>query len=110
MNDIVEFSDFVKLDLRVGTVVAVEPVEKSEKLLRFEIDFGVEIGKRQILAGLKPFYTIEDLIDRQVVAIVNLAPRKMMGIESQGMLMAAGDETASLLMPDRAQVNGTIVR
>jgi methionine--tRNA ligase beta chain len=84
------YEDFVKFDIRVGTVVSAEPVAKSKKLLKLEVSFGMEIGCRTILAGVaNSFAYVEYLIDRQVIAVLNLAPREMMGITSNGMLLAA---------------------
>jgi len=106
----ISFPDFVKLDLRVGTVVSAEAVLGSERLVKMEVDFGEEVGKRQIIAGISLQYQTEDLLNRQVVGIVNLEPKKMMGMDSQGMLLAAGDETIALLAPDKPLENGTVVR
>lgn len=101
MKEIVNIDDFGKLELRVGTIKSAEKVDGSEKLLRLEVDFG-EIGLRQILSGIAKHYSPEDLVDSQRVFIVNLEPRKMMGLESQGMILAAGDEdTISTLIPDK---------
>ncbi|NMB56980.1 methionine--tRNA ligase subunit beta [Candidatus Beckwithbacteria bacterium] len=110
MKNLIAFPDFAKIDLRVGEVLTAEKLEKSEKLLRLQVDFGEEIGQRQILAGISQFYNPEDLIGRQVIAIVNLEPRKIMGLESQGMLLAAGEEEAVLLMPDKKIKTGTLIR
>lgn len=107
LKDPISFPDFIKLDLRVGTIIEVEKVENSEKLLKMQVDFGSEIGKRQILAGLSKYYFPEDLLQKQVVAIINLEPRKIMGMESQGMLLAGGEESVGLLIPDKKLENGT---
>ena len=85
------FDDFVKVDLRVGLVLEAEPVKKSKKLLRLQIDIGEE-KPRQILAGISLHYTPEQLVGRRVIVVANLPARKMMGLESQGMVLAAGDE------------------
>lgn len=79
--------DFQKLDLRVGKVLEAERVEGSDKLIKMRIDFGEE--KRQILAGIGKTYAPEYLTGRELVAIVNLEPRMLMGFESQGMIIAA---------------------
>lgn len=93
--------DLQKLDIRVGTFISVEPVEGSEKLYKEIVDFGPEIGTRQILSGIKRFFSPEELIGKQAIFIVNLAPRMIMGLESQGMLLATGDEeTPVLLIPE----------
>jgi methionyl-tRNA synthetase len=83
----IAIDDFVKVDLRVAQVVVAERIPKADKLLRLEVDLGYE--KRQILAGIAMWYTPEELIGRRIVVIANLAPRKMRGFESHGMLLAA---------------------
>lgn len=99
-NETIEYDDFAKLDLRVGKVISVEAVPKSRNLLKLLVDTGEE-NPRQILSGISNWYTPEDLQDKFIIVCVNLKPRKMMGIESQGMLLAADvDETAILLKPD----------
>ncbi len=94
IKDLIEFDDFAKLDLRVGKVLEAEKVKKSKKLIRTIVDLGFE--KRQILAGVAEHMSPEDLVGRQVLVVANLAPRKMMGIESQGMLLMAGDRAGAL--------------
>jgi methionine--tRNA ligase beta chain len=104
----VTLEDFQKIDLRVGRIVSAEPVPKSEKLLRLEVDFGD--FKRQILAGVaKTFPMAVGLVGSQFVFVVNLAPRKMMGLESHGMLLAIGDDPASLslIRPGQDVPNGS---
>ena len=83
----IAIDDFVKVDLRVAQIVVAERIPKADKLLRLEVDLGYE--KRQILSGIAEWYTPEELIGRRIVVIANLAPRKMRGLESHGMLLAA---------------------
>ena len=83
----VAIDDFVKIDLRVAKIIVAERIPKADKLLRLEVDLGYE--KRQILSGIAEWYQPEDLIGRNIVVIANLAPRKMRGLESHGMLLAA---------------------
>ncbi|MBN9615049.1 MAG: methionine--tRNA ligase subunit beta [Acidobacteriales bacterium] len=83
----IAIDDFVKIDLRVARIVLAERIPKADKLLRLEVDLGYE--KRQILSGIAQWYTPEELIGRNIVVIANLAPRKMRGLESHGMLLAA---------------------
>nr|MBQ6241921.1 methionine--tRNA ligase [Lachnospiraceae bacterium] len=90
----VEYEDFEKLEFRVGTVLVCEEVPKSRKLLRFEIDFGGE--KRQIVSGIKAWYKPEELVGKQVMAIVNLKPAKLAGLLSEGMLLSAEDADGNL--------------
>lgn len=88
------FDDFAKLDIRVGTVVAAEKMEKSNKLLKLTVNAGVDT--RTILSGIAQHYTPEDMVGKQVTFIANLAPRKMMGIDSQGMILMAEDSDGKL--------------
>jgi methionyl-tRNA synthetase len=81
--------DFAKIELRVAKILVAERIPKADKLLRLEVDLGYE--KRQILSGIAEFYTPEELIGRRIVVITNLAPRRMRGLESHGMLLAASD-------------------
>ncbi len=92
--------EFQNADLRVGEVVAAEAVEGSEKLLKLQINLGEE-APRQILSGIARHYAPADLVGKKVVVIANLEPRKMMGHDSNGMLLAAhaADEAPVLLLP-----------
>ena len=105
------FEQFASLDLRVGTVREAERVEGSEKLIRLQVDVGSEIGERQIVAGIGKAYEPEQLVERQIVIVANLAPRKLMGLESQGMLMAAHGEGGApvLLRSDERVTEGSKV-
>jgi methionyl-tRNA synthetase len=89
--------DFIKVELRVAQILVAERVPKADKLLRLEVDLGYE--KRQILAGIAQYYEPEKLIGRKVVIVANLAPRKLRGLESNGMVVAAslGDEGVPVL-------------
>jgi methionyl-tRNA synthetase len=91
----ITIDDFVKVELRVAQILVAERVPKADKLLRLEVDLGYE--KRQILAGIAQYYEPEKLIGRKIVIVANLAPRKMRGLESNGMLLAAS-------LPDGAPV------
>jgi methionine--tRNA ligase beta chain len=82
--------EFQKMDLRVGKVLAAERIEGSEKLLKLSVDVG---EPRQIISGIAKSYAPEDLVGREIVIIANLEPRTMMGLESQGMILAAHGET-----------------
>jgi methionyl-tRNA synthetase len=105
----VTIDDFVKLDLRVAQVQVAERVPKSDKLLRLEVDLG-PLGTRQILAGIGKHYTPEQLIGRRVAVLANLPPRKMMGLESHGMVLAAGDGTLlSVLQPEAELPAGSTI-
>jgi methionyl-tRNA synthetase len=84
----ITIDDFAKIELRVAQILVAERIPKADKLLRLEVDLG-PFGKRQILSGIAEWYAPEDLISRRIVVITNLAPRKMRGLESHGMLLAA---------------------
>ncbi len=88
------YDDFGKLDLRVGTIVNAEKVEKADKLLKLEVDLGFE--KRTVVSGIALHFKPEDILGKQVVVVVNLAPRKMRGIESKGMILMAEDHLGKL--------------
>ncbi len=90
----IQFDDFAKIDLKVGTIITAEKVEKADKLLKLEIDLGTE--KRTILSGIALHFKPEDIIGKQVIVVANLVPRKMRGIESQGMILTAEDKDGKL--------------
>ncbi|MEZ5016611.1 MAG: methionine--tRNA ligase [Flavipsychrobacter sp.] len=89
------FDDFAKIDLRAGTIISAEKVKKADKLLQLEVDLGFE--KRTVVSGIAMHYEPEDIIGKQVTVVVNLAPRKMRGIESQGMILMAEDADGKLI-------------
>ena len=92
----VPFDDFLKMDIRVGTVIECDRVPKADKLLRFLIDDGME--KRTIISGIAKFYKPEDLVGKQVCFVANFAPRKLKGVESQGMILSAQNPDGSLVV------------
>ncbi|HEX8323623.1 MAG TPA: methionine--tRNA ligase subunit beta [Tepidisphaeraceae bacterium] len=107
----IQYDDFAKVQLRVATILEAVPVEKSKKLMRLQVDLGDE--KRQILAGIKEFYTAEALVGKQIVVVVNLAPREVIrGEVSNGMLLAASDGSGKLcvISPSDAIAAGANVR
>lgn len=110
MEGYVTVEEFSRLDIRVGTVVTAEKVEGSRKLLRLIVDLG-ELGQRQIVAGIGERYEPEQLVGRQIVVLANMAPRRIMGVVSQGMLLAAGcdDRRPVLLVPVEPVRNGSKV-
>lgn len=110
MKPLIKFDDFAKVDMRVGTVVSAEDIEGSEKLIKMEVDFG-DLGKRQILAGIKSWYKPENLVGKQLPFVINIEPRKMMGLESQGMILAAdSDDDAVIFLPEQIVINGTLIK
>jgi len=88
----INFNDWSKLDLRVGQITNVEDIEGADKLYKLTVDFGSEIGQRTICAGIKKYISREDLKGRKSIFLVNLEPRKLKGVESQGMIIAAGSQ------------------
>lgn len=106
---IVTFDDFTKLDIRVGTVLECQKVPKTDKLLQFLLEDGM--GKRTIISGIAAHYKPEDLLGKQVCFIANLAPRKMKGIESQGMILSVekADGSLSLIQPSKEVSPGSPV-
>lgn len=110
---IINFSDWQKLDLRTGKVISLENIEGADKLYKLTVDLGKNLGKRTIVAGLKPYLKPEQLQGKSVVIFTNLEPRTMKGVESQGMLLAAASEDeskVSLLIPESDIEPGSRVR
>jgi len=106
----ISYEDFMKTDLRVGTIVHAEKVPKADKLLKLELDMGTE--KRTVVSGIAQHYTPEEIIGRQVTVVANLAPRKMRGIESRGMILMAEDANGKLIFisPQQAAPPGSTVK
>jgi methionyl-tRNA synthetase len=104
------YDDFDKIDLRIGTIVAAEKVEKADKLLKLQVDLGSET--RTIVSGIAQHFSPESLLQKQVIVVVNLAPRKMRGIESQGMILTAEQADGKLILvnPDQLTQNGSNVK
>ncbi len=105
----INFKDFSKLELVVGTVLEAEEVEGSEKLIKQIVDFG-ELGKRQILSGIKKWYKPESLVGKQFVYVFNLEPRMMMGVASEGMLLATDTVKPYPIKPISKVPPGTKIR
>ncbi len=105
----IQFDDFAKIDLKVGTIVSAEKVEKADKLLKLEIDLGFE--RRTVVSGIALHFQPDDIVGKQVVVVANLAPRKMRGIESNGMILMAEDADGKLkfVAPDAVVKNGSCV-
>lgn len=105
--DKITIDDFKKLELKVAKILEAEKVEGSDKLVKLKIDLGSE--QRQIVAGIGNVYTPEILVGKQIVVVVNLEPRKLMGLESQGMLLAASDEMGPVLIVPETKVDSGAV-
>ena len=106
MKDEIQFDDFAKIDLRTATILEAEKVEKTDKLLKFKVDTGVDV--RTVVSGVAESFSPEELIGKQVMILLNLAPRKIRGIESQGMflLTTKPDGKLSFVTPDETVENG----
>lgn len=106
---LISYDHFSKLDLRIAKVIEAERIEKSEKLVKLQIEIGDE--RRQIVAGVGKAYQPEDLIGRQIVILANLEPRDLMGETSNGMLLAASiDNQPVLLKPEKEVETGSIIK
>jgi len=108
VNETITYDDFAKLDFRMGTIIEAEALPKSKKLIRTIVDLGFET--RQILAGAAEHFEPADLVGRRVAVVANLAPRKMMGLESQGMILMAEDREGSLFLMGSDGENGSIIK
>ncbi len=106
----ISIEDFVKVELRTGKVIEAARIEGSNKLIVMKVDIGSE--NRQIVAGIGKVYTPEELIGKTIVVVINLQPAKLMGIESQGMLLAASDDEGrlSILTTEREVKTGSKVK
>lgn len=93
-KDAITFDDFAKMDIRIGTILTAERLPKSDELLKLEIDTGID--KRTVLSGIAKWYKPEDIIGQQVTILVNLAPRRMMNIESNGMILMSENDKGEL--------------
>lgn len=104
------YDDFTKLEIKIGTVLAVEPVPETDRLLKFEVDLGSE--KRTIVGGwAKSYPDPAVLIGKQLPVLVNLEPKTIRGVESQGMILSAvTDDLPVALFPEKAVDNGAVVR
>lgn len=109
-KDNITFDEFDKIDLRIGTILEAKKVEKADKLLQFKVDTGIDV--RTIVSGIAESFTPEELVGKQVTVLVNLAPRKIRGIESQGMLLLSKnvDGKFSFITPDDVIENGVSVK
>lgn len=103
----ISIEDFKKLEIKIGKILSVEKVEGADKLLKLDVDFGE--FKRQIVSGIAEFYTPEELVGKLCPFIVNLEPRMLRGVESQGMLLAAKGEKPVLLHPNQEIPAGSII-
>jgi methionyl-tRNA synthetase len=107
MKELINYDDFTKMDIRIGTILQAEKVEKSNKLLKLLIDTGID--QRTILSGIAKFFKPEEIVGKEVTVLLNLAPRKMMGFESQGMVLLAENQDGELVFvtPEKGVANGS---
>ena len=105
----ITFDDFGKMDIRIGKIVEAEKVEKSKKLLKLKVDTGIDV--RTVMSGIAEHFSVDQIIGKQVTILVNLAPRKIMGVESQGMILMAEDKDGKLrlLQPSEVVAPGATV-
>ncbi len=109
VEGIIEFDEWQRIDLRVAQIKGVEDIPGADKLYKLTLDVGSEVGERVICAGIKEYYSKEELKNKKIVVFINLKPRMMKGIESQGMLLAAVSEDHSevvLVCPEKDIANG----
>ena len=105
----ISIDEFRKIDLKVATIKSAEPHPNADKLMVLQIDLGAE--QRQICAGIRDHYTIEELVGKQIVVVANLETAKLRGLESQGMLLAASDEGRVVIMtPEKSVQAGAQVK
>ena len=103
------FDEFQKMDLRVGTIIDADKIKKSKKLLKLKVDTGID--QRTVVSGIAQFFDPKDIIGKQVSILVNLAPRKMLGIESEGMILMAENSKGELqfVAPNQPSENGSSI-
>ena len=104
-KDTIDFDDFTKLDMRVGTILEAEKIPKTKKLLKLKVDVGIDV--RTIVSGIAESFSAEEVIGQRVIVLVNLAPRKLRGVESQGMILMSdtADGQLSFIEPDQDSVS-----
>jgi methionyl-tRNA synthetase len=108
-EQLIEYSDFEKIDLRVAQIISAVRVEGTKKLMKMEVDIGTE--RRQIVAGIADQYTPEEIVGKKIVLVANLKPATIRGVESRGMLLAASEgESLALVSLDRQLLPGAKVR
>jgi methionine--tRNA ligase beta chain len=105
----ITFDDFMKLEIRIGKILSAEQVQGTEKLLRLEIEFSNE--RRQLVAGIAETYTPDQIIGKEIPVLMNLEPKKIRGVESQGMILAIDVAGKPILLhPEREVPPGSIIR
>ena len=109
IKPMIQYDDFIKLDIRVATIIAAEKVKKADRLLQITLDVGTET--KEVVSGIAEYFAPEDIIGKQVTYLANLAPRKLKGIESNGMILMAEEEDGSLrfVSPDEQTKPGSVI-
>ena len=109
-KETIQYDDFSKMDIRVGTILEAEKMPKANKLIVMKVDTGIDT--RTIVSGIAEHFTPEELVGKQVAVLVNLAPRPLRGVESQGMILLAEDADGKLVFvrPEQAVGNGAVIR
>ena len=114
MKEEITYEDFAKLDIRIGQIISAKQIEGADKLIECTVDFGEELGERTIVSGIKEWFDPEELVGKKLPYIINLAPRKLRGVVSNGMLLAAsteidGDRSIVLIEPSEDIPAGTVL-
>ena len=109
-KDPINFEEFMKMDIRTATILEAEKVPKTKKLLKIKLDTGID--ERTVVSGIAEHYSPEEIVGKQVSILVNLEPRKIRGIESQGMILMAEDQEGKLcfISPEKKFGNGSMVK
>ncbi|MDD3940534.1 MAG: hypothetical protein PHQ01_03085 [Candidatus Pacebacteria bacterium] len=105
----INIEDLAKVEIKIGKILEVEEVEGSEKLYKLSVDFGEE-NPRQVVSGIKKYFEKDFLLNKQFAFVANLEPRKIMGLESQAMILATGEDTLALLTPTTEMPSGSQMR
>jgi methionyl-tRNA synthetase len=105
----INIEDLAKVEIKIGKILEVEEVEGSEKLYKISVDFGEE-NPRQVVSGIKKYFEKDFLLNKQFAFVANLEPRKIMGLESQAMILATGEDTLALLTPTTEMPSGSQMR
>ncbi len=112
MKELIQYDDFAKLDIRIGQVMAAEMVPETDKLVKCTVDFGADVGVRTIVSGIALYCTPEEIVGKKLPYVVNLAPKMLRGVESQGMLLALsfGENDFSFLLTEKDVPPGTMIK
>lgn len=107
----INFEEFLKVDMRIGKILSAEKIENSEKLLKLEVDFGLDLGQRQIISGIAKSYAPDFLTGKSCVFVVNLEPKEIMGLQSNGMILCASiNGLPVILNPEKDVLPGTKIK